>query len=40
MTKISLLKLVLISSIFSGCAVFHAQNCTENAGYEKGRREK
>ncbi len=36
MTKISLLMLVLISTIFTGCAAFRAQNCTENAGYEKG----
>ncbi|MGZ3808829.1 MAG: hypothetical protein ACXVCE_12145 [Bacteriovorax sp.] len=36
MKKISLLKIILLSSFFSGCAAFHAQNCTENAGYEKG----
>lgn len=32
MTKI----LIMLSMIFSGCAAYHAQNCTENAGYEKG----
>lgn len=36
MTKISFLKLLLISTIFTGCAAYRAQNCTENAGYEKG----
>ena len=36
MTIKFLLKLLLVSIIFSGCAAFHAQNCTENAGYEKG----
>lgn len=36
MEKVSLLKICLMSTIFSGCAAFHAQNCTENAGYEKG----
>lgn len=36
MTKKTLLKLFLFCSVFTGCAAFHAQNCTENAGYEKG----
>lgn len=36
MKNISLLCLIFIPAIFSGCAALHAQNCTENAGYEKG----
>lgn len=36
MSKMLILKLCLFSSVFVGCAAYRAQNCTENAGYEKG----
>lgn len=29
-------KIILVMLMLSGCATFRAQNCTENAGYEKG----
>lgn len=36
MSKKSILSLILISLVLTSCAAFRAQNCTENAGYEKG----
>lgn len=36
MTNFFLLNLMIATVLFSGCATYHAQNCTENAGYEKG----
>lgn len=36
MFKKPLFILLIHSSILTGCAAFHAQNCTENAGFEKG----
>lgn len=40
MSKFTLLKVFFIAIVFSvvlsGCAAYRAQNCTENAGYEKG----
>lgn len=36
MNKQYYLSLIFISAFFSGCATFKAQNCSENAGYEKG----
>lgn len=36
MKKNSVVYLMLMSALFAGCATLRAQNCTENAGYEKG----
>lgn len=36
MFKKSVLSLLFLSFLFTSCAAYRAQNCTENAGYEKG----
>lgn len=36
MAKTSILTLTLSAILLTSCATMHAQNCTENAGYEKG----